>query len=131
MITNLALDTNAYTELARGNSSLASLISKSPRIGIPIIVLGEIQFGALNGKQASANLLVLKRFLSTPRVEILGIDNTTARLFGEIATELKRVGKPIQQNDLWIAAICKQFEFTLVTNDKGFDNITGLEIIKF
>lgn len=131
MITNLALDTNAYTELARGNSHIAKLSSKSIRIGIPVIVLGEIQFGALNGRQASSNLAILKKFLGTPRVEILHIDQTTTRLFGEIATELRRVGKPIQQNDIWIAAICKQHDFTLATNDKGFDSILGLEIINF
>jgi tRNA(fMet)-specific endonuclease VapC len=131
MIANLALDTNAYTELARGNSSLASYVKKSIRVGVPIIVLGEIQFGALNGEKVSYNLSLLRKFLATPRVEILSIDQTTTRLFGEIATELRRIGKPIQQNDIWIAAICKQHEFTLATNDKGFNAILGLEVINF
>ncbi len=131
MIANLALDTNAYTELARGNVSLASYVKKSIRVGVPIIVVGEIQFGALNGEKVSSNLSLLRKFLATPRVEILGIDQTTTRLFGEIATELRRIGKPIQQNDIWIAAICKQHEFTLATNDKGFNAILGLEVISF
>lgn len=131
MIANLALDTNAYTELARGNVSLASYVKKSIRVGVPIIVVGEIQFGALNGEKVSYNLSLLRKFLATPRVEILGIDQTTTRLFGEIATELRRIGKPIQQNDIWIAAICKQHEFTLATNDKGFNAILGLEVISF
>lgn len=131
MIANLALDTNAYTELARGNSLLASYVKKSIRVGVPIIVLGEIQFGALNGEKVSYNLSLLRKFLATSRVEILSIDQTTTRLFGEIATELRRIGKPIQQNDIWIAAICKQHEFTLATNDKGFNAILGLEVINF
>lgn len=131
MIANLALDTNAYTELARGNSLLASYVKKSIRVGVPIIVLGEIQFGALNGEKVSYNLSLLRKFLATSRVEILSIDQTTTRLFGEIATELRRIGKPIQQNDIWIAAICKQHEFTLATNDKGFNAILGLEVIDF
>ena len=131
MIANLALDTNAYSALARGNSTLAPLISKSVRVGVPVIVWGEIQFGAMNGNQASSNLVALKRFLATPRVEILGIDQTTTKLFGEIATELRRVGKPIQQNDIWIAAICKQQGFTLATNNKGFNTILGLEVVNF
>ena len=57
--------------------------------------------------------------------------NHTARIFGEIATELRQKGKPIQQDDMWIAALCKQYGYALATADKGFTGITGLELLSF
>jgi tRNA(fMet)-specific endonuclease VapC len=128
---NLALDTNAYTALGRGNKPLSKLVASVANIGLPITVLGEIYFGIMNGSQTKTNSILLEQFLSNARVEILNVNDSTAKLFGEIATELKRAGRPIQQNDIWIAALCKQYSFRLATNDMGFSNITGLEVINF
>lgn len=128
---NLALDTNAYTALGRGNLTLSSLIASTIHIGLPITVLGEVHFGMLNGSKEKTNSILLERFLSNTRVEILDINDDTAKLYGEIATELRRLGRPIQQNDIWIAALCKQYNYRLATNDNGFSNITGLELINF
>jgi len=128
---NLALDTNAYTALGRGDEVLSALIAGVIHIGLPITVLGEIHFGMLNGSQEKSNSLLLERFISNTRVEILNITDDTSKLYGEIATELRRLGRPIQQNDIWIAAICKQYDYRLATNDSGFANITGLELINF
>jgi predicted nucleic acid-binding protein len=128
---NLALDTNAYTAFGRGNKTLYTLIASVIHIGLPITVLGEIQFGILNGSQGETNSVLLERFLSNTRVEILDINDTTAKLYGEIATELRRSGRPIQQNDIWMAALCKQYGYRLATKDTGFSNITGLELVNF
>jgi len=127
----LALDTNSYTALGRGNERLASLIANTNQIGLPITVLGEIHFGILNGSQKEQNISLLDHFLSSNRIEVLDIDNVTAKLYGEIATQLRRVGRSIQQNDIWIAALSKQYDYKLATNDAGFENILGLEIVKF
>ena len=127
----LALDTNAYTALGRGSKSLAELISSAAYVGMPIVVLGEIHYGNFNGSLQQKNQTVLSNFLADSRVEILHIDEQTARLFGEIATTLRSAGKPIQQDDIWIAALCKQYRYQLLTNDHGFGNILGLEVVAF
>jgi tRNA(fMet)-specific endonuclease VapC len=127
----LALGTNAYAALGYGNNKLATLVAEVVHIGLPITVLGEIQFGILNGNQRKASYSLLERFLSNSRVEILVIDESTAKLFGEIATGLRRIGRPVQQNDVWIAALCKQYDYKLATNDAGFENILGLEVLSF
>jgi len=126
---SLTLDTNAYTALGLGRKSLAGLVAKAPSIGLPITVLGEVHYGIYNGSRQKANEEALASFLANSRVEILHINEATAKLFGEIATELKRSGKPMQQNDIWIAALCKQYDYALATGDTGFDNVLGLELI--
>jgi len=131
MTTKLALDTNAYRALDDGNPKLSTLVKTTAQIGVPIIVLGELYYGIFLGSKQPDNLSNLNRFLALPRVELLHIDETTAKLFGEIATELRRAGRPIQQDDMWIAALCKQHGYTLATADKDFDAITGLELTRF
>jgi len=131
MLPKLALDTNAYRALDDGNSKLSRYIKLAAQLGLPIIVLGELYYGIFLGTKQEDNLLNLNRFLAITRLELLHIDNTTARIFGEIACELRQKGKPIQQDDMWIAALCKQYGYTLATADKGFAEITGLEILSF
>lgn len=131
MLPRLALDTNAYRALDDGNPKLSHHIKVVAQIGLPIIVLGELYYGIFSGNKQEDNLLNLHRFLALPRLELLHIGNDTARIFGEIASELRQKGKPIQQDDMWIAAICKQYGYTLATADKGFAEITGLEILSF
>jgi tRNA(fMet)-specific endonuclease VapC len=127
----IALDTNAYRAIEDGNQQLAARLRASSSIGLPVIVLGELWAGFFGGSKVEENTARLQRFLSTPRVELLDITDETARLFGEIAATLRQVGKPIQQNDIWIAALCKQYGYVLATADVGFRNITGLEIFTF
>ena len=127
----LALDTNAYKALGDGNRQLAEEARTAETVGLPLIVLGELWFGFTNGTRLRQNAATLERFLATPRVRVLEPDRQTARIFGEVATLLRRAGIAIQQNDLWIAALCKQHGFALATGDGGFQHVLGLEVVAF
>jgi predicted nucleic acid-binding protein len=127
----LALDTNAYKALGEGNQQLAEEVRTAEAVGLPMIVPGELWFGFMNGTKLRQNAAALERFLSTPRVRVLEPDRQTTRGFGEIATLLRQAGIAIQQNDIWIAALCKQHGFVLATRDRGFRHVLGLELIEF
>lgn len=127
----LALDTNAYKALGEGNHQLAEEVRTAEVVGLPMIVLGELWLGFMNGTKLRQNAATLERFLATPRVRVLEPDRQTARVFGEVATLLRKAGIAIQQNDIWIAALCKQHEFALATRDQGFQHVLGLEVIEF
>ncbi|HEX4775020.1 MAG TPA: type II toxin-antitoxin system VapC family toxin [Candidatus Saccharimonadales bacterium] len=131
MLPRLALDTNAYRALDNGNPKLSTHAKAATQLGLPIIVLGELYYGIFLGNKQENNLLTLNRFLSLTRLELLHINDSTARIFGEIASELRQKGKPIQQDDMWIAALCKQYGYALATADKGFSGVAGLEVISF
>jgi tRNA(fMet)-specific endonuclease VapC len=124
----LALDTNAYRALQEGDQRLADEVRRAEVVGLPIIVLGELRFGFLNGSRLHENSATLERFLATPRVQVLDVGERTTWLFGEIATLLRRAGTPIQQDDMWIAALCKEHGFALATRDRGFSNVVGLDV---
>lgn len=131
MIPRLALDTNAYHALDDGNMVLAEKVRMAVALALPLTVLGELYYGIFAGDRREQNLNNLRRFLQTARLEILRPDEATAKLFGEIATELRRGGRPIQQNDMWIAALCKQYDYALATADTDLASITGLELVHF
>jgi tRNA(fMet)-specific endonuclease VapC len=126
----LALDTNAYRALGEGDPRIARDLRRAEVVGLPIVVLGELWFGFMNGSKLRQNTEKLERFLATPRVRILQIGEPTTRLFGEIATLLRQTGIAIQQNDIWIAALCKQYGFALATRDHGFQRVLGLEVVE-
>jgi tRNA(fMet)-specific endonuclease VapC len=59
---------------------------------------------------------------------VLVADDETANNYALIKTSLLSKGKPIPENDIWIAAIAKQYRFVIITNDKHFNEIIGVTI---
>jgi predicted nucleic acid-binding protein len=53
-------------------------------------------------------------------VRIWPLSETTARLYGEIANDLRRRGRALSQIDIMLAALCREMDLTLVTADKDF-----------
>jgi len=57
----------------------------------------------------------------------LNVDDETAAIYGAIIADLYKLGKPIPTNDVWIAAIAIQYNLTLLTADRHFDEIGNLK----
>jgi len=87
-------------------------------------VLGELVYGALLSSRAGKNLTTLTDFAAAANT--LPCDAATARLYGEIKAQLKRIGRPIPENDIWIAAVARQHSLTLITRDAHFEHVAGL-----
>ena len=62
-------------------------------------------------------------------MSVLDIDEETTHSYAFIGLELKKKGKPIPTNDLWIAALCRQHSFPLLSRDRHFDFVSGLQRI--
>jgi tRNA(fMet)-specific endonuclease VapC len=120
------LDSNVIIDFFRGNNNLLQLLETSKSVYFPAIVLGELIFGAQNSLNTAKHLSQVDDFIS--KISILNIDASTAVFYGKIKFQLKKDGKPIPENDIWIAAIAVQYKTELVTNDKHFKNIKSLKI---
>ncbi len=59
----LALDTNRYTDLCRGEASVVSTVEAADQIWLPFVVVGELRAGFAVGTQGPHNESVLNRFL--------------------------------------------------------------------
>ena len=70
----LALDTNRYTDLCRGNPQVVDMVEAADEVWLPFIVLGELRAGFAVGTQGPRNEAVLRRFLLKPGVDTLYAD---------------------------------------------------------
>lgn len=120
---NVALDTNAYSDFMRGESSRVQIVRTARHIHIPLIVLGELRAGFAAGNQESANASNLQRFLNSPRVFILNPDDQTTHHYAQLYFYLRKRSVAIPTNDLWIAALAVQHSLILCTSDIHFQHL--------
>jgi tRNA(fMet)-specific endonuclease VapC len=122
----IILDTNRYTDLARGDPETQNVVDSAEEIRIPIIVLGELRAGFCQGTKQAENEAALVRFLAKPGVSILPLDEQTTRIYAELTADLRNRGKPIPTNDIWIAALAKQHGLHLYSRDQHFAHLPDL-----
>ena len=65
----------------------------------------------------------MARFLDSPRVNLIDVDEETARRYAVIFSTLRAAGTPIPTNDLWIAASAMQHGLRLLTADAHFEKV--------
>jgi tRNA(fMet)-specific endonuclease VapC len=120
------LDTNAVIALQRGEAGIVGLLGGEDDWYLSAVALGELYYGAFRSGRIQENLAVIDALAQ--EVTVLPVDESTARLFGAIHQELRAKGKPIPENDIWIAAAAKQYDLTLVTRDGHFAEVSGLTV---
>lgn len=77
--------------------------------------------GFLCGTLARRNQQTLTRFLNSPRVGSLMVDDATTHHFAQIFAQLRLQGTPLPVNDIWIAALAIQHDLLLFSRDAHFD----------
>jgi tRNA(fMet)-specific endonuclease VapC len=120
------LDTNAVIALQRSEPLLLGLLKPGEDWLIPSIVMGELYYGAFNSDRAQENKDVLRAL--SQDVTILPCDGDTSELYGDIRHTLKMKGRPIPDNDIWIAALARQHGLPLVTRDSHFNEVDQLTL---
>jgi predicted nucleic acid-binding protein len=119
------LDTNGLSAMADGDTSLEPLLQQAAEIAVPVIVLGEYRYGIRQSRHRARYERWLAEVLASCRV--LVVDEGTAGQYAEVRDELKRSGRPIPGNDLWIAALARQHSLPLLSRDQHFDFVAGLK----
>jgi len=123
---SVLLDTNIVIGLFAGDSCILSHLSERDSIFIPSIVLGELYFGAYKSARPDDNVRRIDEFLLASA--ILSCDATTAAHYGKIKKILCERGRPLPENDIWIAALARQHNLSVVSRDRHFKEIEGLSI---
>lgn len=122
----IALDTNRYTDLCRGDVSVVEIVEQASEVWLPFIVLAELRAGFAMGSQGPRNEAVLRRFLLKPGVEVVYADEQTTHHYANVYRQLRKQGTPIPTNDMWIAALVLQHSFVLCARDAHFDVLPQL-----
>ena len=124
-LSQYCLDTSAYSNFKRGDRQVVDILDGADWLGMPSVVLGEIEIGFLLGNpdRLAENREELRMFLSNATVEELVVDSEVSRIYADIVVSLRKAGTPLPSNDIWIAAISSRAGATVLTYDAHFDLI--------
>ena len=121
-----ALDTTAVIALFAGEAGLIGRLREAEEIFLPSVVLGELYYGAYRSKRQQENMSRIDQFATESAVLDCGVE--TARRYGEIKNALRAKGKPIPENDIWVAAITVEHGLTLLAHDAHFHEMAELSL---
>jgi len=120
------LDTNIVIQLMKRDPFLQQAVEQAGRVFVPITTVGELAFGAAKSVRLAENLRAIDLFVELYR--ILPCDIEIAKVYGQVKAGLRRIGRPIPENDIWIAATAICRDLTLVTGDAHFNHVAGLKL---
>ena len=121
------LDTNTIIALFADETVVKNNLAQANEVFIPSVVIGELCYGARKSGRTQANLARVNELIANSMV--FGCDTETARQYGEVKNKLRLKGRPLPENDIWIAALALQHDLILVTRDAHFQEVENLQIV--
>ena len=125
----VVLDTNIYSAWRRGDPRVRSHVTQANALLLPVIVIGELLAGFRRGTRLQRNLDDLQTMLDLPQVRVVDVSTRTADRYGRIEAILRRRGRPIPANDVWIAATASDHGVPLLSFDRHFATVPGIDWI--
>ena len=121
------LDTNIIIALFADEAIVKSKLAQASEVFIPSFAIGELCYGARKSGRVQANLAKVDELIATSTV--LVCDAETARQYGKVKNKLRLKGRPLPENDIWIATLALQHDLVLVTRDAHFQEVESLQTI--
>jgi tRNA(fMet)-specific endonuclease VapC len=123
------LDTNALSALFGGDRSLAEVLGGEDRHHLPVIVIGEYRYGLARSRDRGRLGRLLDLLIHHSIVLPVEVETTTH--YATLREELRLLGRPIPENDVWIAALARQHDLPVVTRDDHFDHVSDLRRVSW
>jgi len=127
-MTSYLLDTNHVSAMLKKNAIFLQnmgLRNVSGRLIVSIPSVAELWFMVFNSAKQQANSDDLNKVLKG--LDRCGFTEEAAKEFGRIKAELRRMGCPIPDADVQIAAIARLNSLTVLTADAHFNNVSNLK----
>lgn len=123
----IALDTNIVIDIFNNKRNIIDALNGYQTIYLPVTVCGELLFGAKNSARSQENEQKCIDFINS--CHLLNIHELIAQEYAATRKKLKNKGKPIPENDIWIAATCIVNNIPLATYDSDFNHVDDLVLI--
>jgi tRNA(fMet)-specific endonuclease VapC len=122
------LDTNTVSYLVRRQSAVVRRVGSMPvtSLCISAITAGELIYGLMKVPDARRLHKALTEFMR--RIDVLPWETRTAARYGSVKAEMQRQGNALGPLDLLIASHALAVEAVLVTSDKAFNRVRGLQV---
>jgi len=121
----MILDTNSLSALAARDRALLRLLGTADALFISFVAVAEFQFGLLGSTRPQAGIALLDQLCAN--VPVLYPEAETLAHYAAIADQLKRIGHPVPHNDIWTAALARQHALPVLSRDRHFDFIDGIQ----
>lgn len=118
------LDTNVAIRILNQEVDLEARRGEGSETFLCLTVVGELFFGAEKSHANVGNRAKIDRLLALCPLAPMHL--ATARRYGVVKAALMEKGRPIPENDLWIAACALQHGLTLATHDRHFEEVQDL-----
>ena len=115
----MILDTNALSAVADDEPAVIRIYRQAASMELPVMVLGEYRFGIGQSRRRNEYEKWLRELIATAGV--LVVEEETSLHYAGIRAALKKAGRLIPSNDLWIAALCRQHRLPLLSRGQHFD----------
>lgn len=125
----MILDTNALSAFVDGDAAVGDVLRRQPRVALPVVVLGEFRYGIAQSRHRASYEAWLESHLYD--FDVLHVTDETAVAYAALRVALKRSGRPIPANDAWIAALALQHRLPVLSRDRHFDAVPGLDRTSF
>lgn len=119
------LDTNVAIAVLENELDLEARRDGGQEAFLCLTVLGELFFGAERSRQRSGNRTRVERLIEV--CPLVPQDVETSRHYAVLKAELLKKGRPIPENDIWIAACALRHGLILATRDGHFGYIDSLQ----
>jgi|SRR3989344_4226992 len=129
----VCLETSFIIDLLRGKAAVKNIKEEIDRTEIRLTIAApsvmELWVGALISGQSEKEKSKINELLHS--LEILDLDEQSAKEAGEIEAELIKKGLPIEAEDIMIAAIARINNEKIITRDEHFARISNLKLLKY
>src|SRR5487761_1150500 len=122
----MLLDTNVYSALAKGDKSATQVIKDEVEVILPLPVIAELRYGFLKGSKSEYNERVLQQFMEQERVSIVVPTLKTTNYFAQLRLYCTLRGRSLSHNDIWIAALARENDYSLITFDRDFKVLSDI-----
>jgi tRNA(fMet)-specific endonuclease VapC len=120
----MILDTNAVSAIVNRDANARRLANAADLLCLPVIVFGEFEYGLL-GSNKVKDLRPKFDYLIGASIP-LPVDWDTGKVYASLKHKQRLIGRPIPENDLWIAALALQHDQPILSRDAHFDAIDGV-----
>lgn len=125
----MLLDTNAISAIGEKDGAILKIIAGADVLALPFVSVAEFRYGLLGSSRPESGLLLLERL--TESAGVCFPDSETIGHYAWISDHLKRKGRPIPHNDIWIAALARQHSMEVLSHDIHFDSIQGIRRVSW
>jgi predicted nucleic acid-binding protein len=123
----ILVDTGAVELLRRRDRRAETLVLRHYPPILCTHVVGEFLFGQSHAKVSAAAYQEAREFLNSFEILRPGMD--TAMVYGRLRAQLQIIGIRLPDPDYWIAAHALEGGIRLLSTDKDFERIPGIELL--